>query len=279
MKQKSYDESPSLYLIPTPIGNLDDITLRSIKILEFVDVIFSEDTRETGQLLKHLKITKQLYSSYKENEYNNREKILEMLKNGQNVGLVSDRGTPTISDPGYEISKYIIENNFNVICLPGATALIPALAMSGINPQPFIFYGFLNSKDSQRKKELLSLQDEQYTLIFYESPHRIHKTIKDMYEIFGERKISIVREISKKFEEVNRILLSEMIKDVKEIKGEIVIVVEGNKKDIQVDDLVENVNIYIKEGFSVMDAIKKTAKETKKPKSVVYTEYHKKHKE
>ena len=141
MSQKSYDGTPTVYLIPTPIGNLDDITLRSIKVLKSVEVIFSEDTRVTALLLKHLDISKKLISSHKFNESENKNKLIEYLKNGYDVGIVSDRGTPVISDPGYELAKFAIINNYNVVGLPGATALIPALIMSGINPMPFLFYG------------------------------------------------------------------------------------------------------------------------------------------
>jgi 16S rRNA (cytidine1402-2'-O)-methyltransferase len=279
MIQKSYDDSPSLYLIPSPIGNLDDITLRSIKIIEFVDVIFAEDTRVAKQLLNHLKIKKNIISSNEHNEYNNREKILSLLKEGKSIGLMSDRGTPTISDPGYEVVKYVADNGYNVICLPGATALIPALAVSGIKTQPFLFYGFLSSKESERKKQLLTLQDERNTIIFYESPHRIQKTLDELLSVFGDRKISISREISKKFEEVTRGSLEEIVNLKKEYKGEIVLVVEGNKEETSIGSIYENVNIYIKEGYSVMESIKKTAKERQIPKSVVYTEYHKNSKE
>ena len=152
MSQISYNNTPTLYLIPTPIGNLDDITLRAIKILQEVEVIFSEDTRVTSLLLNHLNIKKKLISNHEYNEKNNADKLLEYLKNGYSVGLVSDRGTPVISDPGYDLAKAAIENNFNVVSLPGATALIPALTVSGIEPMPFLYYGFLNSKEGKRKK-------------------------------------------------------------------------------------------------------------------------------
>ena len=147
MSQKSYDNSPTLYLIPTPIGNMEDITLRALNILKEVEVIFCEDTRVTMNLLNYFDIKKKLISSHNFNEANNKGKLLEYLKNGYNVGLVSDRGTPIISDPGYELAKYAIEEGFNVVSLPGATALIPALTSSGISPMPFYYYGFLNSKE------------------------------------------------------------------------------------------------------------------------------------
>lgn len=277
MSQKSYNNSPTLYLIPTPIGNLEDMTLRSINILKSVDVVFCEDTRVTGLLLNQLNISKKLVSSHKFNESNNKEKLLSYLKDGKNVGLVSDRGTPVISDPGYELAKCAIDNNYNVVGLPGATALIPALIMSGLDSNHFYYYGFLNSKDSQRKKELEELKNIKSTLIFYEAPHRIEKALKDMSKILGNnRRISISREISKKFEEVYRGTIEELLEQKNEYKGEIVIVVEGNKNLNQYKNLSvkEHVDMYISDGKSVMDAIKIVAKERNVKKSSIYTIYH-----
>jgi len=276
MSQISYNNTPTLYLIPTPIGNLDDITLRAIKVLNEVEVIFSEDTRVTSLLLNHLNIKKKLISSHEYNEQNNKEKLLEYLKKGYSVGVVSDRGTPVISDPGYFLAETAIKNNYNVVSLPGATALIPALTSSGIEPMPFLFYGFLNSKDSKRKKELEHLKNNKYTMIFYEAPHRINKTLDDMLEIFGNRQISISREITKKFEEVYRGTISEVKEETKEIKGEIVIVVSGNKEEIKFDDIsiIDHVNMYIKNGMNSKEAIKKTAEDRNMKKSDIYNEYH-----
>ena len=237
MSQISYNNTPTLYLIPTPIGNLDDITIRAVKILQEVEVIFSEDTRVTSLLLNHLNIKKKLISNHEYNEKNNADKLLEYLKNGYSVGLVSDRGTPVISDPGYDLAKVAIENHFNVVSLPGATALIPALTVSGLEPMPFLYYGFLNSKDGKRKKELESLKNIKYTMIFYEAPHRITKTLEEMLAILGNRTISISREITKKFEEIYRGTIQEVIEETREIKGEIVIVVSGNKEEVIYDDL------------------------------------------
>lgn len=202
MIQNSYNNTPSLYLIPTPIGNLDDITYRAVKVLEEVEVIFSEDTRVTLNLLNNFGIKKKLISLHEHNENDIKEKVLDYLKLGFSVGLVTDRGTPIISDPGYKTVKYVSDNNFNVIALPGATAFVCALIASGISPQPFLFYGFLNSKDSRKKEELELLKDVEYTMIFYEAPHRIINTLNMMLDIFGNRKISISREITKKFETI-----------------------------------------------------------------------------
>ena len=230
MSQKSYDGSATVYLIPTPIGNMEDITLRAINILKEVDVLFCEDTRVTGLLMQHLDIKKKLIANHEYNEEENKDKIISLLKDGLTVGIVSDRGTPIISDPGYELTRHVIENGYNVVGLPGATALIPALIMSGLEPSPFLFYGFLNSKQQKRIKELQELKDNKATMIFYESPHRIEKTLNDMLEVLGNRKISISREISKKFEEVIRGTIFEALQGLDEPKGEFVIVVSGSRE-------------------------------------------------
>lgn len=278
MSQKSYDNSPTLYLIPTPIGNLDDISVRCLNTLKDVDVIFSEDTRVTSLLLSHFQIKKKLVSSHSYNEDETSNKLIEYLNDGKNVGLVSDRGTPVISDPGYKLAVSAIENHFNVVALPGTTAFVPALIASGLNPQPFLFFGFLSNKSSKRKKELEKLKDYPYTLIFYEAPHRILETLDDMCEILGNRKISISREISKKFEEIYRDTIENIKEQIKNAKGEFVIVVDGNYEEKKYDKLsiIEHVNLYIKEGFDIKEATKLVAKERKMTKSDVYNEYHRK---
>lgn len=280
MSQKSYNNTPTLYLIPTPIGNLEDMTYRAVSVLKDVEVIFSEDTRVTSLLLKHFDIKKKLISSHSYNESNNYEKLLSYLNNGKSVGLVTDRGTPVISDPGYQLVKCAIDNNFNVVALPGTTAFVPALIASGLNPSPFLFYGFLSNKQSKRKKELEKLINYPYTLIFYEAPHRLEETLKDIQDVLGNRKISISREISKKFEEIYRGNIKEIIEEVKDAKGEFVIVVDGNYEEKSFDKLsiIEHVNLYIKEGKDIKEAMKIVAKERSVPKNVIYNEYHKKEK-
>lgn len=276
MVQNSYDDSATLYLISTPIGNLEDMTYRSVKVLEEAEVIFSEDTRVTLNLINYLGISKKLIALHEHNEDIVKEKVLEYLKEGKNVALVTDRGTPIISDPGFKTTEYVIKNGYNVVALPGATAFVPALITSGIAPSPFVFYGFLSSNDSKRKKELEELSDNKCTMIFYEAPHRIMKTLNLMFEVFGDRNISISREITKKFESIYRGKISEVIEMMPE-KGEFVIVVEGNN-DNEIDtslSIVDAVNLYIKAGLSVMDAIKKVAKERRVSKSEIYNEYHK----
>ena len=275
MVQNSYDGNPTLFLISTPIGNLEDMTYRSVKILSEVSVIFSEDTRVTLNLLSHYGISKKLIALHDHNEDIIKEKVLEYLRNGDSVGLVTDRGTPIISDPGYKTVKYVSDCGFNVVSLPGATAFVPALVVSGIAPLPFLFYGFLDSRDSGKKRQLEFLADEEVTMIFYEAPHRIMKTLNMMLEVFGDRYISISREISKKFETVYRGRISEVINLVPE-KGEFVIVVDG-VKDKRFDDSISvrmAVNNYIRAGFDVMTSIKKVAKDRGIPKNIIYREYH-----
>ncbi len=277
MSQKSYDEQAALYLIPTPVGNMEDITLRAIKTIENVDILLTEDTRVTGLLLNHLGIKKKMIVNNDHNEEKNKEIVIKYLEEGKNVGLVSDRGTPIISDPGFNISKIIIDAGYKVVGLPGATALIPALIMSGLNPLPFMFVGFLNSKESKRKKELEELKNIKATLLFYEAPHRIIKALCNMQEVFGDRNISISREISKRYEEVYRGKISEIIPLMVDVKGEIVVVVEGNNSISNFDDIsiVDQINMLIDDGISVMDAIKQVAKKRNLPKSEVYNMYHK----
>lgn len=277
MWQNSYDGSPILYLVPTPIGNLDDITYRTIKVLNEVEVIFSEDTRVTSVLLSHLKIKKKLIALHDHNEGNVKEKVLEYLKNGNSVALVTDRGTPIISDPGYKTVKYISDNGFNVVGLPGACAFVPALIVSGIESKHFLFYGFLDSKESKREKELKDLKLCKDTIIFYEAPHRIYNTMSMILDIFGDRYVSISREISKKFESIYRGNITSLLPVLEGIKGEFVIVVSGYDGNIFDNDLdiIDSVNLYVKEGIDVKDAIKMVSKDKNIPKSDVYSEYHK----
>lgn len=276
MSQKSYDGSASLYLIPTPIGNLDDITVRALKVFEMVDFILCEDTRETGKLLSKYNIKKRLVSCHEFNEDKVKEYVVEELKKGHNIGLVTDQGSPIVSDPGYLVARHVISNGLNVISLPGATAFVPALSSSGIVPSPFIFYGFLNAKNSKQKKELEKLKRLPYTIIFYEAPHRIKNTLENILEVFGDRNIAIAREISKVHEEFCRDKVSNLIDTVDKMKGEFVLVVEGYYLDVDYSDLsvLEHVKIYLGDGMSEKDAIKEVAKERNVAKSEIYKEYH-----
>ena len=275
MWQKSYDNSPSVYIVPTPIGNLEDMTIRAINTLKMVDVIFSEDTRVTLQLLNHFEIKKKLVHLDDHNEDEVKELVLSYLSEDKNVAIVTDRGTPIISDPGYKTVKYLKDKHYNVIGLPGATAFVPALVSSGISAVHFIFYGFLPSKESGIRKELEYLSDMEYTLVFYEAPHRITKTLKIMLEVFGDREISISREISKLHESIFVGKISDAIESMNDVKGEFVIVVEGNTKKEIIDlSIIDSVNMYIKSGLSSMDAIKRVSRERNIPKGEVYKEYH-----
>ena len=275
MWQNSYDGSPSVYIVPTPIGNLGDMTFRAIEVLKNVSVIFSEDTRITLQLLNYYDIKNKLVHLDDHNEDNVKEEVLSYLKLGNSVAIVTDRGTPIISDPGYKTIKLLKEEGYNVIALPGACAFVPAIVASSISSEHFTFYGFLSSKEKKMKEELENLKDHEYTLVFYEAPHRIVRTLASMYEIFGDRYISISREISKLHESIFVGFLSEAIKSLVNPKGEFVIVVSPSDEIIQNDmSIVDNVNMYIKSGLSSMDAIKRVAKERKIPKNDVYQEFH-----
>jgi len=275
MWQSSYDGSPSVYLVPTPTGNLEDITFRAINVIKMVDVIFSEDTRVTLQLLNHFDIKNKLIALHDHNEDVVKDKVLEYLKEGKNVAIVTDRGSPIISDPGYKTVKFLKDNGYNVIGLPGACAFVPALIASSISSEHFTFYGFLNSKESKMRQELEYLKDSEYTLVFYEAPHRMLKTLNMMLDVFGDRYISISREISKLHESVYVGNISDAIKNTSEFKGEFVIVVSPNDEEIVNDmNIIDNVNMYIRTGLTSMDAIKKVAKERKIPKNEVYKEYH-----
>lgn len=219
-------------MVPTPVGNLEDITLRALRILKEVDLVLAEDTRKTGNLLKHYNIENKLKSHHKFNEHKTADRIIERLKSGETIALVTNAGTPAISDPGYLIAKHCIDNNIPIESLPGATALIPALANSGLPGDRFCFEGFLPQKKG-RTKRLKQLADEERTMIFYESPYRLLKALSQFAEIFGEnRRASVSREMTKIHEETVRGTLSELIQyfNKKTIKGEIVIVVEGKGK-------------------------------------------------
>jgi len=275
MNQKSYEETKigKLYLIPTPIGNIEDITLRALNILKQVDMIYAEDTRETIKLLNYYDIKKPVSSCHKYTEMMHKEKIINELKSGKNIGYMTDRGTPLISDPGNVIVDYAIKNNINVIALPGASALLPALNMSGISNERFLFYGFLNSKKSEAKKELIELKEIKQTIIFYEAPHRIEETLKLIHEVFGDRTIAIAREISKIHEEILRDKISNIIKQVENIKGEIVLVVEGYKETTKEIDYEKLIKELINKGYSKRDAILEISDKYNVSKNKIYNMY------
>ena len=276
MNQKSYENSKygKLYLIPTPIGNLEDITLRAIKTLEMVDIVYAEDTRETNNLLKYLKITKKVESCHKYTEMKHKNKIIEILKSGKNIGYVTDRGTPLISDPGNIIVEEAISNGIIVISLPGPNALLPAINMSGLSNEKFLFYGFLNSKPSISKKELIELKDIKQTIILYESPHRLTTTLKQILAVFGNRKIATVREISKLYEEIIRDNIENILKISDNLKGEIVIVIEGNTQEKEDKiDYNNEISKLIQSGYSKRDAVREVADKYNMSKNKLYNEF------
>lgn len=276
MNQKSYEKSDfgKLYLIPTPIGNLDDITLRAIKTLEMVDIVYAEDTRETLNLLKYLKINKKVESCHKYTEMKHKDRIIQILKSGKNIGYVTDRGTPLISDPGNVIVDESIKENITVIALPGPNALLPALNMSGLSNERFLFYGFLNSKPSLAKKELIDLKDIKQTIIFYESPHRITATLSQILEVFGNRNVALVREISKLHEEVIRDNIENILKISDTFKGELVIIVEGKTQEETLEiNYTEEINKLLTQGYSKRDAIREIADKYNISKNKLYNEF------
>ena len=220
-----------LILIPTPIGNLGDITQRAVECIKTIDILLCEDTRRSLKLLNHLKIKKTLKSYHKFNEHSTVEKVINEIQSGLTVGLISDAGTPSISDPGYLIVKMCIDNNIEVECLPGPTALIPALAVSGLPSERFVFEGFLPVKKG-RKTRLEELSNEKRTMIFYESPYKLYKTLQDFSDSFGpDREISISKELTKIFESTTRGRIKDLMPEYenKKLKGEFVIVVKGLK--------------------------------------------------
>lgn len=280
-RQKSFEnDNATLYLVATPIGNLNEMTFRSVEILKRVNYIAAEDTRNTIKLLNHFDISTKLISHHEHNLISSIPKIIDLLKDGNHIALVSDAGYPAISDPGYELVQEVIFNGFNVVPISGANACLNALVVSGICPQPFLFYGFLSHQDKKKKKELEKLKNYEETIVFYEAPHRIKKTLVLMKDIFGNRNICLARELTKKHEEINRGTIEEIIDVVDTMKGEMVIVVEGC---INVEEIVtfeqsieEHVNEYIQTGMSTKDAIKEVSKQRNISKNIVYQEYHKK---
>jgi 16S rRNA (cytidine1402-2'-O)-methyltransferase len=276
-RQKSYQtDNAKLYLVATPIGNLSDITYRAIETLKMVEVCFAEDTRVTRGLFEHFNIHTRLecYQEYnKETQY---KAVINYLSKGIDVALVSDAGMPIISDPGYFVAKEAMKMGYDVIPIPGASASLSALIVSGISPQPFTFYGFLDSKSSKRKKELTSLKEHKETIIFYEAPHRIKDMLSDLLEVFGDREIALAREITKKFEEIVRGNVSEIIEICDTLKGEMVVVCSGYVEDTNKYndvDPIDQVDELILAGMVKNEAIKVVAKRLGITKQELYKEY------
>lgn len=285
--QKSFDDETAgiLYLVPTPIGNLEDITYRALRILKEVTVIAAEDTRNTKKLLNHFEIPTPLVSYHEHNKDSREQQLIDRLIKGEKIALVSDAGMPAISDPGYELVQAAIKKDQSVVVLPGANAALCALVGSGLSAKEFLFYGFLPRKKKDKENELERLKSLPATLIFYESPYRLKDTLKALLEQFGNREIAIARELTKKFEEYVRGTTDELLSwaEASEFKGEFCIVVEGNSVSEVQEDLLwwshlsvnDHVTHYIEEdGISSKEAIKRVATERKMGKREVYQSFH-----
>lgn len=287
--QRSFDtktEFGTLFLVPTPIGNLGDMTFRAVDVMKRADLIAAEDTRNTQKLLNHFEIETKQISFHEHNTAQRIPELTEKLKNGLTIAQVSDAGMPSISDPGHELVVACIAQGIPVVPLPGANAGITALIASGVAPQPFYFYGFLGRKPKEQREELAHLTSRPETLIFYEAPHRLQKTLKNLVTVFGaDRKAALCRELTKCHEEFVRGTLSECLEwsQTNQVRGEFVIIVEGNSEpeenakesSLMADlSLTQQVDAYIGDGLAVNDAIKKVAKTHNLRKQVVYNEYH-----
>ena len=275
MKIQNIENDPQLYLVPTPIGNFADMTFRSIEILNMVDMIFCEDTRVTKILLSHFNIKTPLSSYHIFNEESRVTEILENLKLGKKIALVSDAGLPCISDPGYLLVRRVLDEGYYVSSLPGANAGLTALIASGLPTDKFYFYGFLNHKKTQKEKELLTIRDVKDTIIFYESPLRLKDTVLLMERILGDREVVIARELTKKYEEYIRGTLKEIAQLDLQLKGEIVIIVKGaNQTYLQMDlnkqTVEQHFNHYIDEGIEEKEAMKLVARDRNISKSEIY---------
>ena len=268
-----------LYLVGTPIGNLDDMTFRAIETLKIVDLIAAEDTRNTLNLLKYFDINAKLTSYHEHNRASKGQELLRLLLDGKNIALVTDAGMPAISDPGEDLVKLCIENDIEITVVPGPTAFVSALVMSGLPSKGMIFEGFLPPKDSERKRRLEELKTLRNTIVFYEAPHRLVKTLEQIRDVFGNRDISVSREITKKFEETLRGKIDEIISHFNEVnpKGEFVLVVQGaeEKEEVYIISVIDHVNQKIQEGLDKKSAIAEVAKLRNLPKKVVYNEYEK----
>lgn len=273
--------SGTLYLVSTPIGNLEDITFRAIRILKEVDIIAAEDTRQTLKLLNHFEIKNTLTSYFRHNEDKKGEYIVSQLLEGKNIALVSDAGTPAISDPGEELVRMAIESGVTIVPIPGAVAATSALIVSGLPTGRFVFEGFMPMHKKNRRERLMELKNEMRTMIFYEAPHKIKYTLKDMYEVWGDREVSLAREMTKIHEEVIRGKLSQIIEKFEKEppRGEFVIIIDGSKEEkVLVDfwekmNIIEHVDYYINQGMKNMDAMKKVATDRSMTKREIYDKY------
>ena len=272
-------ETGILYIVATPIGNLDDITLRALKILKEVNLIAAEDTRQTLKLLNHFEISKPLISYHRHNEDVKSNILIEKLKNGENIALVSDAGTPGICDPGEEVIKKAIEENIEVIPIPGACAFVNALITSGLDTKEFTFLGFLPLNKKLRKEKIEEINKSQKTVVIYEAPHKMKNTLIDLKEILNDRKIVLARELTKIHEEFIRGSIDELLNNIDNLKGEMILIIEGTtKKDdsemqLNLLSLEEHYKYYEKQGFNKKDIIKKIAKDRNVNKNEIYMKF------
>ncbi len=280
MKESNLKEKGILYIVATPIGNLEDITIRAINILKEVDCIAAEDTRHTLKLLNHLEISKPLISYHRHNEETKSDILLEKLKNGENIALVSDAGTPGICDPGEEIICKCIEEKIKIVPIPGACAIVNALICSGLDTKKFLFLGFLSINKKIRKEELEKIENSQETIIIYEAPHKLKETLKDLSNILENRKITIARELTKIHEEFVRGTAKELLETFQEVKGEMVLIIEKNQAKVKTNEeilanltLEEHYNYYEEKGFEKKEIIKKIAKDRNLPKNEIYQKF------
>ncbi len=280
MKESNLKEKGILYIVATPIGNLEDITIRAINILKEVDCIAAEDTRHTLKLLNHLEISKPLISYHRHNEETKSDILLEKLKNGENIALVSDAGTPGICDPGEEIICKCIEEKIKIVPIPGACAIVNALICSGLDTKKFLFLGFLSINKKIRKEELEKIKNSQETIIIYEAPHKLKETLKDLSNILENRKITIARELTKIHEEFVRGTAKELLETFQEVKGEMVLIIEKNQAKVKTNEeilanltLEEHYNYYEEKGFEKKEIIKKIAKDRNLPKNEIYQKF------
>lgn len=268
--------SGKLYIVATPIGNLEDVTIRALNVLKEVDLIAAEDTRHTLKLLNHFEITKPLISYHRHNEETKKEVLIEKLKNGENIALVSDAGTPGICDPGEKVIKEAIAENIEIIPIPGACAFVNALICSGIDTSEFSFLGFLPINKKLRKIKLEEIEKSNKTMIIYEAPHKLSATLEDLKKVLEDRKIVIARELTKIHEEFIRGTVQEIITKVDSLKGEFVIIIEGASKIVEYENELNELSIkehykyYEKQGLEKKEIIKKIAKDRNVSKNEVY---------
>lgn len=273
MRIRSFkDNNPILYLVATPIGNLNDMTFRAVEVLKSVDKVYAEDTRNSIYLLNHFSINTKLESYHEFNQDIKTDVIVNELKNGMNIAIISDAGLPVISDPGYKIVKACIENDIAVSTIPGPSAGISALIASGMVPMPYMFYGFLDSKKAKRITELNSLKYFEHTIIFYEAPHRIFECLEDMLEVFGDRNICIARELTKTYEEYIRLSISQAL-CLEPLKGEIVLIVEGYNEQKEEVNPYKKIDELISLGYKPNEAIKEVSRLCKINRQELYKNY------